>query len=306
MNELINLGNGAFVKITMLKGEAGNSIATIAKTSTSGLVDTYTVTLTDGTQTTFQVTNGSSIDHISKTDTQGAIDTYTIYLTDGTVGGTFEVKNATGVIDENFSTSSTNAIQTATVTNVISGVENGATASKSYNAGEYILRANKMYEVTTTVAQDDTWTVGVNLEETNIGLELKQINTSLTANSKKYQASYSGGKYGFTVDGIFYPIGGGGMPVLNYAQPLHTFSSTLTYVTVKDCWLVGSLPIAASANTSGNVKIDGTIVASEQVLGYNNNYMISSVTDHICLKVGAGSTIVASKASSALHVFEEA
>ncbi len=180
MNELINLGNGAMVKITMLKGEAGNSIATITKTSTSGLVDTYTVTLTDGTQTTFQVTNGKSIDHITKTDTQGAIDTYTIYLTDGSVGGTFEVKNATGVIDENFSSSSTNAIQTATVTNVISGVENGATASKSYNAGDFILKANKMYEVTDTVAQGDTWTVGVNLEETNIGLELKQINTSLS------------------------------------------------------------------------------------------------------------------------------
>ena len=96
------------------------------------------------------------------------------------------------------------------------------------------------------------------------------------------------------------------MPVLNYAHPLHTFSSTLTYTTTKECWLVGSLPIASSPNTSGNVKIDGTIVASEQVLGYNNNYMISSVTDHICLKVGVGSTIVASKGSSALHVFEEA
>ena len=39
-------------------GATGNGIASIAKTSTSGLVDTYTITFTDGTSTTFDVTNG--------------------------------------------------------------------------------------------------------------------------------------------------------------------------------------------------------------------------------------------------------
>lgn len=61
MNEIINLGNGQFVKVTMLKGERGSNIASIAKTSTDGLVDTYTITLTDGHTTTFQVTNGANI-----------------------------------------------------------------------------------------------------------------------------------------------------------------------------------------------------------------------------------------------------
>ena len=45
----------------ILKGEAGddgNGIVSIAKTSTSGLVDTYTITYTDGTTSTFDVTNG--------------------------------------------------------------------------------------------------------------------------------------------------------------------------------------------------------------------------------------------------------
>lgn len=41
-------------------GETGNGIANISKTSTSGLVDTYTITFTDGTTTTFQVINGES------------------------------------------------------------------------------------------------------------------------------------------------------------------------------------------------------------------------------------------------------
>ena len=39
-------------------GATGNGIASITKTSTSGLVDTYTITFTDGTTTTFNITNG--------------------------------------------------------------------------------------------------------------------------------------------------------------------------------------------------------------------------------------------------------
>ena len=41
-----------------LKGEPGNGISSITKTNTEGLVDTYTITFTDGTTTTFTVTNG--------------------------------------------------------------------------------------------------------------------------------------------------------------------------------------------------------------------------------------------------------
>ena len=39
-------------------GATGNGIASITKTGTSGLVDTYTITYTDGTTSTFEVTNG--------------------------------------------------------------------------------------------------------------------------------------------------------------------------------------------------------------------------------------------------------
>ena len=40
------------------QGDTGNGIYSIVKTGTSGLVDTYTITFTDGTTTTFTVTNG--------------------------------------------------------------------------------------------------------------------------------------------------------------------------------------------------------------------------------------------------------
>lgn len=48
-------------KTIMVKGEKGNSVASIEKTSTSGLVDTYTIYMSDGTVGgTFTVTNGAS------------------------------------------------------------------------------------------------------------------------------------------------------------------------------------------------------------------------------------------------------
>ncbi len=52
-NSQVNLG-----VVTGQDGEDGNGISDISKTSTEGLVDTYTITYTDGTTTTFKVTNG--------------------------------------------------------------------------------------------------------------------------------------------------------------------------------------------------------------------------------------------------------
>lgn len=42
------------------EGETGNGISSIVKTSTADLVDTYTITYTDGTTTTYTVTNGAN------------------------------------------------------------------------------------------------------------------------------------------------------------------------------------------------------------------------------------------------------
>ena len=89
-------GSKEIVKV--YDGETGNGIESITKTGTSGLVDTYTITYTDGTTTTFDVTNGEDgtdgkgIVSITKTSTVGYVDTYTITYTDGTTT-TFDVTN---------------------------------------------------------------------------------------------------------------------------------------------------------------------------------------------------------------------
>lgn len=95
-------------------GETGNGISSVSLTGQSGtnpVVDEYTITYTDGTTTTFTVTNGrkgdtgatgatgatgNGISSVAKTSTSGLTDTYTISFTDGT-STTFNVVNGNGI-----------------------------------------------------------------------------------------------------------------------------------------------------------------------------------------------------------------
>ena len=88
-----------------LTGDTGNGIASVLKTSTSGLVDTYTVTFTNGNTTTFNVTNGSNISTITKTATSGLVDTYTVTLTNGNTTN-FTVTNAKSITSVAFTSNS--------------------------------------------------------------------------------------------------------------------------------------------------------------------------------------------------------
>ena len=100
LNIEVNKLNGvAYITLTDKEGHTkvvtvsdGNGIRSITKTSTSGLVDTYTITYTDNTTTTFTVTNGNGIASITKTGTEGLVDTYTITYTNGTTS-TYTVTN---------------------------------------------------------------------------------------------------------------------------------------------------------------------------------------------------------------------
>lgn len=76
--------------VSFADGHGG--IQSIEKTKTSGLVDTYTITLADTTAITFTVTNGKGISSISKTSTKDLVDTYKITYTDGT-SDTYTVTN---------------------------------------------------------------------------------------------------------------------------------------------------------------------------------------------------------------------
>lgn len=72
--------------------DSHGGIRSIVKKSTSGLVDTYRITLSDETTFDFDVTNGRGIKSIAKKSTSGLTDTYTITYTDNSTS-TFQIKN---------------------------------------------------------------------------------------------------------------------------------------------------------------------------------------------------------------------
>ena len=106
-----------------IQGVPGRGIASITLTSTVGNTDTYTITYTDGTTSTFEVENGSGISTIALTATSGLVDTYTIYFDNGNTE-TFDVTNGKDGIDGTSATIEVGNVSTgaagtsATVTNV--------------------------------------------------------------------------------------------------------------------------------------------------------------------------------------------
>ena len=85
------LEGGSWVKKGTFK-----SIDSISLSGTSGLIDTYTITFTDGSTSNYTVKNGAdgkSITGITKTSTSGNVDHYDINLSDGTTTNGFDVTN---------------------------------------------------------------------------------------------------------------------------------------------------------------------------------------------------------------------
>ena len=185
--------NNIIFKTLLLKGEAGNDIQSVEKTATSGLVDTYTITLTDGSTHTFNVTNGKSIVSIEKTSSVGYVDTYTITYNDGSTD-TFEITLATITVDDALSDSSTNPVENRVVTGALNTksnnsnlatVESGTTASQAYTVGDYLVYNGQLCKVISAIAQGDTLTVGTNIEVTTSGGEFKKINSDLDNKANK-------------------------------------------------------------------------------------------------------------------------
>lgn len=108
-------------KTIMLKGANGNSIASIEKTSTVGLVDTYTIILTDGTiGGTFTVTNGtlsSFDDHLDDASTNAPQNKVVKEAIDDLDSRVDALEAVT--VDTELDATSTNAVQNKAIKNAI-------------------------------------------------------------------------------------------------------------------------------------------------------------------------------------------
>lgn len=92
-------------KVVMLKGEAGSNISNIEKSATDGLIDTYTVTLTDGSKYSFNVTNGKDANILNAFPIGSVYMNVTSISPDTLIGGTWEALNNgnTVAINDNIS-----------------------------------------------------------------------------------------------------------------------------------------------------------------------------------------------------------
>ena len=169
-------------KIVMLKGEQGKdgtTIKSVEKTASSGFVDTYTITLTDGSKFSYNITNGkdgTTIKSVEKTASSGLTDTYTITLTDGSTS-TFEVTNGKDGeltnLDDTLSTTSTNPIQNKAVATAINDLKTNVDATLSTTSINPI--QNKA--VATAI---NTLNTNVNSLNTNVN----SLNTNVNSLSK--------------------------------------------------------------------------------------------------------------------------
>lgn len=133
---MLNYDNDIVFKALMLKGDKGDqgtSIVSIEKTSTVGLVDTYTITLNDGTEYEFTVTNGTNSYYDSELsdESENAVQNKVIK-------GVIDTINATLVsiqeYDTELSATSENAVQNKVIKGVIDTINSALETIQQYDS----------------------------------------------------------------------------------------------------------------------------------------------------------------------------
>lgn len=156
---VIYLNSQAFVA-----GEDGRGITSIVKTSTAGLVDTYTITYSDNTTSTFDVTNGAAgeagatIASVEKTATVGKVDTYTITMTDGNTFD-FEVTNGLDGVDLGLA-NIVNNLTTGGATNVLSAEQGKVIGDELFAPVPNIIYTDQLTRQNCSLGPNKTWTKG--------------------------------------------------------------------------------------------------------------------------------------------------
>ena len=144
-------------------GETGNGIASIQKTGTQGLVDTYTITFTNGTTTTFQVTNGQN----------GAGSVADVWQNGVSVldGDTAKVVVPTKITDL---TDDSDFVSEDIIADEYS-------PSSAYAVGDYCIYDGQFYRCTTAISTAEAWTAA-HWTMATVGEELTDLKGDIPQN----------------------------------------------------------------------------------------------------------------------------
>ena len=97
-------------------------------------------------------------------------------------------------------------------------IENEEVASRTYNPGEYIVRNGVYYRVTNTIAVGTSFVIGSNIDTTDVGNEITEINSNLSHNL-----------FGTAID-------------------ISSYTSTTQFVAPNDGYIIIASPLQANAN----------------------------------------------------------
>ena len=97
------------------------------------------------------------------------------------------------------------------------------------------------------------------------------------------------------------------MPILDFANPLHTFSTgNLTFTATKVCYISGAIGTGGANANNGTVAINGTIVVAPSTAAYGNATGMQVPVGYVPpIKIASGDIVTVGLASPNLHVFEE-
>ena len=183
-------------KTLLLKGEAGNNIQSIEKTATSGFVDTYTITLTDGSTSTFEVTNGknsndanlATVEDTDYASRRYAVGDFMIYqdkyykvnqeITAGELISTnkLRITDVGTQLKDLEKDQDNNDKNFRALVSLMYYNNTGTTADKNYRAGERFILADRLREALADITAGDTFFMNLNIKTIDI-YELPKLDT---------------------------------------------------------------------------------------------------------------------------------
>ena len=234
-------------------GTDGRGIVNIQRTGTdpsNPLKDIYTITYTDGTTSTFTVTNGSGGGTTADTMLKSVYDKDD----DGIVDKADTANTATNATDatnaKNLKKSDGTIVDADTITTKLSKVD--TTDNLSVELGKKIDKPTSATDgqVLTYNGTSNEWEA----QDSQGGSASDIIYDNLTSGLAATNVQSA-------VDEVTEKIakisGSSGFP--NYANPIMDITAGMTWTVTEDCWIIGYMG-SNSATTGTYIKIDGVIV----------------------------------------------